>query len=164
MRSTRTVSKPLERKLRARLRSADSIEEGCQETLLRVLTYFRAGKTLDTPERLPGFVLGVANHVALELLRAGRRHEPIAEGAQDPPDYLTPEIQAVTEERKRLVEKVLAELPEHDGQILRLVFLEEQDRDEICRKLGVDRSYLRVLLHRAKLRFKELIEKTERQT
>ena len=34
------------------------------------------------------------------------------------------------------------------------VFLDERDRDEVCREFGVDRDYLRVLLHRAKQEFK----------
>jgi RNA polymerase sigma-70 factor (ECF subfamily) len=34
------------------------------------------------------------------------------------------------------------------------VFLEERDREDICREFGVDREYLRVLLHRAKQVFK----------
>jgi RNA polymerase sigma-70 factor (ECF subfamily) len=38
---------------------------------------------------------------------------------------------------------------------LRWLFFEERDKDEICRELNVDRGYLRVLLHRAKVRFRE---------
>jgi len=33
-------------------------------------------------------------------------------------------------------------------------FLEEKGKDEICKDFGVDREYLRVLLHRAKERFR----------
>jgi RNA polymerase sigma-70 factor (ECF subfamily) len=36
------------------------------------------------------------------------------------------------------------------------VFLEERNKDEVCRDFGVDREYLRVLLHRAKQAFKSL--------
>ena len=38
--------------------------------------------------------------------------------------------------------------------LLKAVFLDERDRDEVCRELGVERDYLRVLLHRAKQEFK----------
>ena len=38
--------------------------------------------------------------------------------------------------------------------MLKAVFLDERDRDEVCREFGVDRDYLRVLLHRAKQEFK----------
>jgi DNA-directed RNA polymerase specialized sigma24 family protein len=48
-------------------------------------------------------------------------------------------------------------MPSADREILRLTLLEEEDRDEVCRKMGVNRGYLRVLLHRAKQRFKEVL-------
>jgi RNA polymerase sigma-70 factor (ECF subfamily) len=38
--------------------------------------------------------------------------------------------------------------------LLEWLFFEEREKDEICRTLGIDRNYLRVLLHRAKQRFK----------
>jgi RNA polymerase sigma-70 factor (ECF subfamily) len=37
---------------------------------------------------------------------------------------------------------------------LQAVFIDERDRDQVCREYGVDRDYLRVLLHRAKQEFK----------
>jgi len=45
-------------------------------------------------------------------------------------------------------------LPPRDSSLLYAVFIEERDRDEVCREFGVDRDYLRVLLHRAKQEFK----------
>jgi len=42
-----------------------------------------------------------------------------------------------------------------------MLFLQELPKDEICRLLGVDGDYLRVLLHRAKSRFRaEYIKRT----
>jgi hypothetical protein len=34
--------------------------------------------------------------------------------------------------------------------------LDERERDSVCREFGVSRGYLRVLLHRAKQRFRQL--------
>ena len=48
----------------------------------------------------------------------------------------------------------LLDLPEKDRLLLKAVFLDERDRDEVCREFGVDREYLRVLLFRAKQEFK----------
>ena len=53
-----------------------------------------------------------------------------------------------------LVRRVLDGLAERDRSLLRAVFLEERDKDEVCTELGVDRDYLRVLLHRAKASFR----------
>jgi RNA polymerase sigma-70 factor, ECF subfamily len=41
------------------------------------------------------------------------------------------------------------------------VFLDGQDKDEVCRDFQVDRGYLRVLLHRAKQTFKSQFMKEE---
>ena len=54
------------------------------------------------------------------------------------------------------IREILEDMPERDRRLLREVFLEERDKDEVCRDFGVDRDYLRVLLHRAKQSFKSL--------
>ena len=58
------------------------------------------------------------------------------------------------------VREIVAEMPERDRRIIRGVFLEERDKDEVCRDFGVDRDYLRVLVHRAKQSFKVLYLKS----
>jgi RNA polymerase sigma-70 factor (ECF subfamily) len=150
-------TKPLRLKLGAKLRAPELVEEGCQETFLRVLTHFRSGKGIESAGRLPAFVFGVSHNVALELFRARRRYDQVAEEGPDLPDFRNPEIQASVEEMRAVVAKVLSEMPPTDRKILRLVLLEEEDRDQVCRKMGVNRGYLRVLLHRAKHRFKEVL-------
>jgi len=148
-------SRPVQLKLQARLRSPELVKDARQETFLRVFTYFRAGKTLENPASLPGFVRAVSHNVALELLRGYTRHDQIEENAPEPaesgPD---PEDQMVAEERKQIVRRLLGELAERDQELLRRVLLDEEDKDTVCRELHVDRGYLRVLLHRARLRFK----------
>ncbi|MGH9663874.1 MAG: RNA polymerase sigma factor, partial [Bryobacteraceae bacterium] len=54
-------SRPVQLKLRGRLRSPDLVQDACQETFLRVFSYFRSGKTLENPASLPGFVHSVCN-------------------------------------------------------------------------------------------------------
>jgi RNA polymerase sigma-70 factor (ECF subfamily) len=55
---------------------------------------------------------------------------------------------------KEKVREILLKLPQRDRSLLKAVFLDERDRDEVCRQFGVEREYLRVLLHRAKQEFK----------
>ena len=62
----------------------------------------------------------------------------------------------VTRESHKHISQVLGDLPKKDQQLLRAIFLEERDKDEVCRIFKVDRDYLRVLLHRAKDKFKVL--------
>ena len=51
--------------------------------------------------------------------------------------------------------EALADLPQKEKDLLRWVFFEGRDKDEVCRELNIDRNYLRVLLHRAKNRFRD---------
>jgi RNA polymerase sigma-70 factor (ECF subfamily) len=51
------------------------------------------------------------------------------------------------------VRAVLEAMDAQSRLVLRAILLEERDREEICRELGVTAAYLRVLLHRAKKEF-----------
>ena len=59
-----------------------------------------------------------------------------------------------SEERER-VRRVVNELPPRDRDILKALFFDERSNDDVCAEFGVDRGYLRVLLHRAKEKFRE---------
>jgi RNA polymerase sigma-70 factor (ECF subfamily) len=39
--------------------------------------------------------------------------------------------------------------------------MEEKDKDDVCREMGVNREYLRVLLHRAKQTFRVSFAKSD---
>ena len=66
----------------------------------------------------------------------------------------------VSKQTREQVRKVLERLPEKDRQLLRAIFLEEKEKDQVCSEFGVDRDYLRVLLHRAKNNFRVFYEKS----
>lgn len=146
--------------LRYRLRSSELIEDIRQETFLRVLNFIRSDRSMDHPERLGAYVHSVSINVMMELLRASTRHPPIPDAALNVADRrANPEGGAVTRERKELVRAILDELGDKDREILRAVFLEEADKPEICDRFQVDRDYLRVLVHRAKSRFREALDR-----
>ena len=150
--------------LRSHMRSWDRTLDAYQETFLRVFTYLRSGKTLDSPSSLPGFVLAVSRNVAFEHLRGYCRHDQFPEDMAEPADTAPgPEADVVTEERKQIVRRVLSELNQRDRDLLRLL-LEDEDPEKVCRDLGVDRGYLRVLLHRARVRFRKAFERQSDMT
>src|SRR5262249_30356118 len=60
----------------------------------------------------------------------------------------------ISEEVKSHVRAILSQMKKRDRQLLAAIFLEEKDKDEVCQEFGVNREYLRVLLHRAKERFR----------
>ncbi len=147
-------------KLRNKVRTAHLIDEIRQETFVRVIKYLQSGKTIEYPERFGGFVQAVCNNVMLEVLRSEFTHRQDNEEPIDPPDLRVRfDADLVTEERKRAVRDILSDMPEKDRTILRMVFLEEDERSEICKRFKVDGDYLRVLVHRAKERFRETVRK-----
>jgi RNA polymerase sigma factor (sigma-70 family) len=156
-------TRPVRSKLRARLRSQDLVRDASQETFLRVFRYFQTGKTLDNPASLPGFVHTVCHNVALEFLRSFTRYSQMPENAPETEDpSASPEGAATSSERSRLVKRVLEDMPEKDRRLIQRVCLEEEDKDAVCREFHVDRAYLRVLLHRARIRFRDALEQSEK--
>lgn len=142
-------------KLGSRLKSPEAIEDVRQETFTRFLVALRDGKILQ-PERLGSFVNSICNNVLLEHYRSASRHAPLdEEQAKNVPALNVDLLAALTaSEQEKKVREILEKLSERDRRLLREVFLEERDKDEVCRNFGVDREYLRVLLHRAKQAFK----------
>jgi RNA polymerase sigma-70 factor, ECF subfamily len=142
-------------KLRGRIFSRQLIDDVRQETFLRMLRILRSADGIREPERLGPFVNSVCNNVLREQLRSERRHAIPSGEPPDAPDTVgpDPESRLISKERKRVVRLVIEELPERDREVLRALFVEQRSRDEVCARLGVDRSYLRVLLHRAKESF-----------
>lgn len=141
-------------KLRHRLRSSQLIEDVRQETLFRVLRIIQ-NRGIEHPERLGAFVHAVCNNVLLESIREDCRLRQMSEDGPEPVDSSVDLDKPIEgEEMREMIETVLEALPAKDHSLLRMLFLQEMPKEEICRLLNVDGDYLRVLLHRAKSRFR----------
>lgn len=141
---------------RARRLPPDVIDDLVQDTLLRVITKVHAG-AVRQPECLGAFVNSVSNHVLLEYFRqASKNSHGDSEAVEVPDKVLDLEGFLVTQETVKHVRRVLSQLPEKDRLILRRVFFDEDDKDSICNEFGVNRDYLRVLVLRAKDKFRVL--------
>ncbi len=148
-------------KLRARCLPSDVIEDVRQETFARVLRAIRQESAIQQPERLGAFVNSVCNNVLLEQHRSRKRYDQMGDEVPEIADTsIDLEGQLISDEAQANVRKVLTKLSPKDREVIRIVLLEEGDKDQLCRKLGVERDYLRVLLHRAKQNFKASFEKT----
>lgn len=142
-------------KLRSRVRSPQAIEDIRQETFARIFAMLRR-EAVRQPDRLGALVNSVCNNVLLEYYRSASRDTPMEEGQEtEIPDASIDVVAAMEQqEMEDKVRGILDELPEKDRRILKEVFLDERNKDDVCRDFGVDRNYLRVLLHRAKQSFK----------
>jgi RNA polymerase sigma-70 factor (ECF subfamily) len=147
-------------KLRSRTLTSDKVEDLRQETYIRVIACLRKEGGVRQPERFGAFVNSICNNVLLEYYRSSARNRPMEDAHMDIPDkVLDLEGMLVTKQSSEQVRRILDGLPKRDRELLRAIFLEEKEKDTICRELGVDREYLRVLVHRAKDKFKALYEK-----
>jgi RNA polymerase sigma-70 factor, ECF subfamily len=146
-------------KLRARMFASETVEDLRQETYIRVLITLRKDGVRQ-PERFGAFVNGICNNVIQEFYRATSRTSPWDDTYLELPDQaLDGEGLLATKQTKQRVRLVIQELPKKDRDLLCAYFLEEKDKDEVCAQFGVERDYFRVLLHRAKDKFRVLYEK-----
>ncbi|MHB1793975.1 MAG: RNA polymerase sigma factor [Acidobacteriaceae bacterium] len=146
-------------KLRSRLSSSEAIEDVRQETFLRVIGLLRADGGVRQAERLGAFVNSICNNVLLEHYRSKSKkessldEEPETVFVHHGPNALS---MLETEDTTKAVRKILRQLTERDRNLLEAVLLDERDKDIVCAEFGINREYLRVLVHRAKQSFKSL--------
>lgn len=136
------------------------VDDVVQETLTRVVTALRDRK-IHNPASIGAFLSGVCNNVILEYRRRLWRDglpEP------DPPEHVAqaqPEAEAL--ELRDLVASTLAGLSDRDAGILRAFYLEERDKDDICRSMDISDAQFRVALFRAKERFRKIYQQRLKQ-
>jgi len=146
--------------LRARRLSPERVEDVRQETFSRVIAILRRDGGVKQPERFGAFVNSVCRNVYFESNRDTYKSQPLMDSHLETPDKIVDlERSLITRETLERVREILDEMNPKDRDLLRAIFLEEGNKDEVCRKFGVDRDYLRVRLYRAKERFKEVYRK-----
>jgi RNA polymerase sigma-70 factor (ECF subfamily) len=147
-------------KLRSRALTSDKVEDLQQETYIRVIVALRKDGGIRQPERFGAFVNSICNNVLLEHYRSSAKNQPMEDAHMDIPDkVLDLEGMLVTKQSREQVRRILDGMPKRDRELLRAIFLEDKEKDTVCLELEVDREYLRVLVHRAKDKFKALYEK-----
>lgn len=152
-------------KLRSRMLPSDQVKDLQQETFIRVFAALRKEQGVRQPERFGAFVNSICNNVLMEHYRSSGKNQPMEDAHMDIPDkVLDLEGMLVTKQSAEHVRRILDGLPKRDRELLRAIFLEDKEKDAVCRELGVDREYLRVLVHRAKDKFKALYEQGQMGT
>lgn len=141
-------------KLRSRRLPGHVIKDVQQETFLRVLVAVRTGDVRQ-PDRLGSYVNSVCNNILLEQYRTLVREQHVDVETVDVQDVGADlEAKIIADEETRTVQATMNQLSERERAVLRAILL-ERDKDEVCRELGVDRGYLRVLTHRAIVNFRD---------
>ena len=149
-------------KLKQRLRSREHLEDLRRGVFLRVLGSLRQGSGLQHPECLGAYVHSICNNVVLEYLDGKSKSEQGDERVEEQRDPgACVEWELVNEEQSRQIRSLIDGMTPKDRVLIRAIFLEERDKDAVCREHGVGRDSLRVLLHRAKKRFRQLLAEAQ---
>jgi RNA polymerase sigma-70 factor (ECF subfamily) len=100
--------------------------------------------------------------VILEYRRRMRR-EPLLDPDQPIPDTaIRPEAEIL--EMRDAIDNGLAELAERDRMILRALYLEGKEKEDICKEWGMTDAQFRVVLFRAKERFRRVYNAEMKRT
>ncbi len=149
--------------LRRLTRDEAAAEDLYQETFRLVIEKVRNGE-LREPERLPGFVSSMARNLFLgSARRSGRRQQwhGDSEATETAPDPAPGQLASLlAKERAAAVRGVLAELRnDRDREILSRHYIAGEDKEDICRDLGLSDLHFNRVLFRARQRYKELFER-----
>jgi RNA polymerase sigma-70 factor, ECF subfamily len=151
--------------IRREVRDTAAAQDIYQDVFRIVLEKIRGGDVRE-PERLSGFVCGVARNLIIYYHRRAARQESIAgiEVAAPLPNPAPDQLQELLQKEKAdLVRQVLRDMPnERDIQALYRFYIADDDKEQICADLGLTIPYFNILLHRARGRFRELYERAVR--
>jgi RNA polymerase sigma-70 factor (ECF subfamily) len=153
--------------LRRRTRDSSLAEDFLQETWLIALAKIRR-EGLGEPDRLAGYLAGIARNLALGEIRRNVRQNTSANSElvdRIPDDSNNPYRQVSRAEICNHVRDLINALgTERDREILNRFYVYEEDKPTICERLGVDSTHFNRVLYRARQRLKSAIEASGRRS
>lgn len=145
------------RKLRDRELAADLVNEAVAISL----EHLRSGKLIKVDQGIAGYVF----KVSMNLLRNYRRNKNNAIDARTDSSALdtlaiAPERDDSDDQRlKQLTQEMLESLSmARDRAIVERFYLDEEDKDSICRDLGVTSAQFNLVISRARQRMRRLLD------
>lgn len=141
--------------MRARTRDPQAAPELAHDTLLAVIAAARQGRIRE-PERLAGFVHGIAKNVLASHFRR-RGYEPNTVALEADCPAPAPDDSAARE-RWEMALRAVAELPQADREVLQLSLVQGLAPTEIAARLGLTADTVRMRKMRATRRASELVQ------
>jgi RNA polymerase sigma-70 factor (ECF subfamily) len=139
-------------------RDPAAIDDLFQETFRIAIEKIRAGAVRE-PEKLAGFLSGLARNLAIEHFRKAAKHR--SAGRADPEALPSadggPLEDLLRSERAAITRRVLTELSsDRDRQVLYRFYIAEEDKAGICRELALTSIHFNRVLFRARERYRTL--------
>lgn len=131
------------------LGDAGEAEDAAQEVFLRI---YRRLATYDSDHRFSTWVLSIASHYCIDLLR---RKRPWLVPLENISNWMRtrsrgPEASALAAEQQDTVRNLLAKLPEHYRLVLLLRYWHDLGYEEIAQVVDLPVSTIKARLHRAR--------------
>lgn len=144
--------------VRRHCRTGDPIvDDLVQDVLTGVIERLRAGAINDSAA-LPGYVQAAAAYATTAEYRRRRPTQNVS-AIENLPDRDSPTAHLDATQLATLLRTLLAEMPvARDREILARFYLDEQDKDVVCRALGIDPAHFHRVVFRARERFRTLLE------
>jgi RNA polymerase sigma-70 factor, ECF subfamily len=149
------------------LGDSQEAEDQAQEVFLKV---YRGIKQLNHPEQLMSWIYQITTNTCLDALRKQRRRpattpldngDTIQNGGATPAELDTestqPDELVIQQEQRRCLEETLRRLQPVQRSILVLRDVDDCAYDEIANVLQLGLSAVKMRIHRARLRFQELL-------
>lgn len=157
-RYTRAVTTVLQK----RLRHADQALDLAQETFLIAFERLRSDG-IDDPDRLAGFLRQTAINLAIgEQRKTNRRRTEVDDKsiASAIDEAAGPAMLLEREQVDGLVRRLIGELPmQRDRELLWRYYVLGHDKEQLCRDFSLGVEHFDRVLHRARSRLRELVEK-----
>lgn len=135
------------------------VDDIVQEALMRFMVATRDEK-IHNQAAMGAFLNGICRNVVSEYRRRNMRDEPMPEVVPEPPGRSIPEAELF--ELRDAIAQGMEQLSERDRRVLRAFYLEEKSKDEILKQTGMTDENFRVVLCRAKERFRAIyLERTQ---
>jgi len=155
-------------KLRSKLRfkvcydvgfACPDVDDIVQESLARFLAATSQEK-IHNPDAAGAFINGVCRNVIWEYRRRAMREDPMPEVVPEPPGKSIPDADLF--DLRQAISLGLEQLSERDRRVLRGFYLEEKSKEEILKETGLSDENFRVVICRAKERFRAIyVEQTK---
>ena len=149
--------------IRREVGDAAAADDLHQETFWIALEKIRCGDVRE-PEKLSGFMCGLARNLVINYFRRAARQESLTEVKEahsvlrSAPSQLE---ELLLREKARIVRQVINELKsDRDREVLFRFYIAEEEKERICTDLGLSSLHFNRVLYRARQRYKELYEKT----
>ncbi|MES2826274.1 MAG: sigma-70 family RNA polymerase sigma factor [Pseudomonadota bacterium] len=138
--------------------TAEITKDVIQETWRAVIENIRNG-ALREPEKLPSYLVQTARNQVIMYYRRNKNSGVDGDNIPEPLDHRGPLELLETEQAQHLAHQLIKGLnTPRDREVLYRYYLQEEEKDSICKDMNLTDLHFNRVIHRAKQRLKQVAE------